>query len=73
MQVRLEVLDLLPELHAPMRIIHLADTHLGFRQFAGKLHPERRLNQRECDVYDMWHRAIDIAIERRRRRGRPRR
>ena len=47
-----------------MRIIHLADTHLGFRQFAGKLHPERRLNQRECDVYDVWHRAIDIAIER---------
>src|SRR4051794_3217984 len=47
-----------------MRIVHLADTHLGYRQFSGKLDPERKLNQRECDVYDAWHRAIDIAIER---------
>jgi predicted phosphodiesterase len=47
-----------------MNIIHLADTHLGFRQFSGKLDPERKLNQRECDVYAVWHRAIDIAIER---------
>ena len=47
-----------------MRIVHLADTHLGFRQFSGKLDPERKLNQRECDVYDAWHRAIEIAIER---------
>jgi DNA repair protein SbcD/Mre11 len=47
-----------------MRIVHLADTHLGYRQFSGKLDPERKLNQRECDVYDVWHRAIDIAIER---------
>lgn len=47
-----------------MKIIHLADTHLGFRQFSGKLDPERKLNQRECDVYAVWHRAIDIAIER---------
>jgi DNA repair protein SbcD/Mre11 len=48
-----------------MRIIHLADTHLGYRQFSGTLDPERGLNQRECDVYDAWHRAIDIAVERR--------
>lgn len=47
-----------------MRIIHLADTHLGFRQFTAKLDPVRQLNQRECDVYDLWHRAVDIAIER---------
>ena len=47
-----------------MNILHLADTHLGFRQFSGKLDPERKLNQRECDVYAVWHRAIDIAIER---------
>lgn len=47
-----------------MRFIHLADTHLGFRQFSGKLDPERRLNQRECDVYGVWHQAIGIAIER---------
>jgi exonuclease SbcD len=47
-----------------MRIVHFADTHLGYRQFAGKLDPERGLNQREVDVYVAWHRAIDIAIER---------
>jgi DNA repair exonuclease SbcCD nuclease subunit len=48
-----------------MRILHLADTHLGFRQFPGKLDPVKKLNQRECDVYAAWHRAIDIGIERR--------
>ena len=48
-----------------MRIVHLADTHLGYRQFAGKLDPLRGLNQREADVYQSWHRAVDIAIERR--------
>jgi DNA repair protein SbcD/Mre11 len=48
-----------------MRIVHLADTHLGYRQFAGKLDPARKLNQRECDVYAAWHRAVDVAIERR--------
>jgi DNA repair exonuclease SbcCD nuclease subunit len=48
-----------------MRIIHLADTHLGYRQFPGVLDPERGLNQRECDVYDAWHRAVDVAVERR--------
>lgn len=47
-----------------MRIVHLADTHLGYRQFPGKLDPEKKLNQRECDVYAGWHRAIDLAIER---------
>lgn len=47
-----------------MRIVHLADTHLGFKQFANKLDPVKRLNQRECDVYAAWHRAVDIAIER---------
>lgn len=47
-----------------MKIIHLADTHLGFRQYAGKLDLDRGLNQRECDVYDAWQRAVDIAIDR---------
>lgn len=47
-----------------MRIIHLADTHLGFRPPSVRLDPVRQLNQRECDVYDVWHRAIDISIER---------
>lgn len=45
-----------------MRIVHLADTHLGYRQFSGKLDPDRGLNQRECDVYDRWNEAIEIAI-----------
>jgi DNA repair exonuclease SbcCD nuclease subunit len=44
-----------------MRIVHLADTHLGFRQFA-KLDPSRNLNQRECDVYDRWKEAIATAV-----------
>lgn len=45
-----------------MRFLHLADTHLGFRQFAGRLDPERQINQREADVYRAWHHAIDHAI-----------
>jgi exonuclease SbcD len=45
-----------------MRIVHLADTHLGFRQFGPKLDPVRNINQRECDVYDRWHEAVDTAI-----------
>jgi exonuclease SbcD len=47
-----------------MRIIHVADTHLGYKNFSGKVDPVRNLNQRECDVYDAWHAAIDVAIER---------
>jgi len=46
-----------------MKIVHLADTHLGYRQFSGKLDPGRGLNQRECDVYATWHEAIDKAID----------
>lgn len=45
-----------------MKIVHIADTHLGFRQFGPKLDPVRNINQRECDVYDRWHEAVDIAI-----------
>lgn len=47
-----------------MRFLHVADTHLGFRQFAGCLDPERQINQREADVYRAWHAAIDHAITR---------
>lgn len=46
-----------------MKIVHLADTHLGYRSFSGKVDPERNLNQRECDVYDVWHRAIARTVE----------
>src|SRR4051812_7356278 len=45
-----------------MRLLPLADTHLGFRQFAGRLDPARGINQREADVYRSWHFAIDHAI-----------
>jgi DNA repair exonuclease SbcCD nuclease subunit len=45
-----------------MRFLHLADTHLGFRQFAGRLDPERGINQREADVYRAWHHAVDFAV-----------
>lgn len=44
-----------------MKIVHLADTHLGYRMFS-KLNSERGLNQRECDVYDRWHEAVDTAV-----------
>jgi DNA repair protein SbcD/Mre11 len=47
-----------------MKVIHVADTHLGYRNFSGKLDPDRNLNQRECDVYDAWHAAIAVAVER---------
>jgi DNA repair protein SbcD/Mre11 len=44
-----------------MRLIHLSDTHLGWRQ----LHrvDDQGRNQREMDVYDAFDRAIDKAIE----------
>jgi DNA repair protein SbcD/Mre11 len=47
-----------------MKIIHLADTHLGYKNFSGKVDSVRNLNQRECDVYDAWHAAVDLAIQR---------
>ena len=45
-----------------MRFLHLADTHLGFRQFAGRLDHERGINQREADVYRAWHHAMEFAV-----------
>lgn len=44
-----------------MRLVHLSDTHLGWRS----LHrvDEDGRNQRESDVYDAFNRAIDKAIE----------
>ncbi len=46
-----------------MRIAHLADVHLGFRQFA-RLDPGG-VNQREADVAEAWRRAVDALIEER--------
>ena len=43
-----------------MRLVHLADLHLGFRQFQ-RLTPTG-INQREADVAGAFRRAIDQAI-----------
>jgi exonuclease SbcD len=45
-----------------MRIAHLADAHLGFRQFQ-RLAPDG-VNQREADVAGAFRRAIDAVIAR---------
>jgi DNA repair exonuclease SbcCD nuclease subunit len=44
-----------------MKVVHLADTHLGYRRFS-KLNGDRGLNQRECDIYDRWHEAVDKTV-----------
>ena len=45
-----------------MRLMHLADLHLGFRQFQRST--PNGLNQREADVGHAFARAVDITIER---------
>jgi exonuclease SbcD len=45
-----------------MRLMHLADLHLGFRQFQRTT--PTGLNQREADVAQSFTRAIDITIDR---------
>ena len=44
-----------------MKIVHLADTHLGFRQLHRVNNAGR--NEREQDVYDAFERAIDKIVE----------
>ena len=44
-----------------MRLVHLSDLHLGFRQYQ-RLTP-RGINQREADVAQSFTRAIDKIIE----------
>ncbi len=44
-----------------MKVIHLSDTHLGYRQFH-KIDPETGVNQREQDVYNAFGRAVDQII-----------
>ena len=46
-----------------MRIAHLADVHLGFRQFQRL--DATGVNQREADVAGAFRRAIDAVIEQR--------
>lgn len=40
-----------------MRLVHMSDTHLGYKQY--------NLDIREQDIYDAFNQAVDIAIEER--------
>src|SRR4051812_24571373 len=44
-----------------MRIVHLSDIHLGFRQYQRQT--KTGLNQREADVARTMHRVVDKIIE----------
>jgi DNA repair protein SbcD/Mre11 len=44
-----------------MRIIHLADTHLGYSAY--RKVTEQGVNQREMDVYDAFTRCVDYVIK----------
>ncbi|MCI0497064.1 MAG: exonuclease SbcCD subunit D [Thermoplasmata archaeon] len=50
-----------------MRLLHVSDTHLGFRQYSRLAREDdgafAGLNQREVDVYVAWRWAVDLAIE----------
>ena len=44
-----------------MRIVHLADTHLGYSAY--RKVDEQGVNQRETDVYDAFTRCIDYVVK----------
>ena len=44
-----------------MKLVHLADLHLGFRQYQRQT--ERGLNQREADVANAFRKAVDKIID----------
>ena len=46
-----------------MRLVHLSDLHLGYRQYAR--HTSAGVNQREADVAATCARAIDLVVQRR--------
>src|SRR5437588_10032485 len=46
----------------PLRIAHLADTHIGMENF-GRINPETGLNQRLHDFLDSLDQALDAALE----------
>ncbi|MBV9600006.1 MAG: exonuclease SbcCD subunit D [Chloroflexi bacterium] len=46
---------------APLRIAHIADTHIGMENY-GRINPETGLNQRLHDFLDSLDQAIDAAI-----------
>lgn len=45
-----------------MKILHISDTHLGYSAYS-KLDPEININQRELDVYSVFERFVDYAVE----------
>jgi DNA repair exonuclease SbcCD nuclease subunit len=50
-----------PNTNQPMKLIHIADTHLGLAAFS-RLDPESGMNLREKQVYDNFLRAINDII-----------
>lgn len=46
-----------------MRIVHLADVHIGHQRAGAKIDPETKLNQREVDVCTAFSGAVDAVIE----------
>lgn len=45
-----------------MKIIHIADTHLGLAAFS-RLDPANGMNLREKQIYDNFLAAIDVIIK----------
>ena len=45
-----------------MDIVHLSDTHLGYREFH-RIDPDTGINQREQDVYNAFTRVIDRILD----------
>ncbi len=45
-----------------MKLIHIADTHLGLAAF-NRLDPESGMNLREKQIYDNFLSAIDVIIK----------
>lgn len=46
-----------------MKIVHLADTHLGYHALPGVLDPDEGINQRQADVFRTWREAVERAVE----------
>lgn len=46
-----------------MKIIHLADTHLGYHALPGIQDADEGINQRQADVFCTWREAVEKAIE----------
>src|ERR671933_2846948 len=49
-------------MRSPLRIAHLADTHIGMENY-GRLNPETGLNQRLHDFLSSLDQALDAALE----------